>query len=331
MIYFVTTKRHNYTIRKCLKTSGSALNGVVEPKCYGSLLIGRTLPKGTYILSDLERLSPADLKSLSVFHQSVSDVPEIRILNHPRRTLRRYELLRMLHEKRINSFNVYRLEDNPQPERFPVFVRGEDDHKGPLSPLIQSQEKLDEVALQWSARWGGTRRKLVTEFLDISDDNAVHRKYSAFCIGGRVIPRHLFFGSSWCVKSWKLLDPNLLDEEREYIETNPHQHQLKNIFELAGVEFGRIDYGVHQGQVQVWEINSNPMLPVDYGGGGPARQWIHDWFATEFVNAMNAINLQTSGQVTLNRRAIPLWAAAKIPCGVAYRRLTRGQRKKLSP
>lgn len=328
MIFFVTTKRHNYTIRKCLNTCGKPLEGVVEPMCYGNLLIRRTLAHGTYVLSDLERLSSSDLNSLINFYDTVSNIPEIRVLNHPTRTLRRFDLLRLLYEKQINSFNAFRLEDDPKPGRFPVFIRGEDDHKGPLSELVESQAKLEDAILLWKSRWGGLKRKIVTEHLDVSDRDGVYRKYSAFCIGGRIIPRHLFFGSSWCVKAWELMASELLEEERRYIETNPHESKLKEIFQLAGVEFGRIDYGVHQGQIQVWEINTNPMLPVNYGGGGPRRQWIHDWFATEFESAMRAINLPTDGRVRLSRRAIPIWAAAKIPCGLVYRRITRGERKK---
>jgi len=49
-------------------------------------------------------------------------------------------------------------------------------------------------------------------------------------------------------------------EELEYVTTNPHQKQLSEIFELAQVEYGRIDYAMKDGRVQTWEINLNPTI-----------------------------------------------------------------------
>src|SRR3546814_10272912 len=41
---------------------------------------------------------------------------------------------------------------------------------------------------------------LITEFCDTQDDRGLYRKYSAFNVGGRIIPRHLHFSRSWQVK-----------------------------------------------------------------------------------------------------------------------------------
>jgi hypothetical protein len=49
-------------------------------------------------------------------------------------------------------------------------------------------------------------------------------------------------------------------EEQAFFDAFPHRDALLDIFELAGVDYGRVDYGVKEGQVQVWEINTNPVV-----------------------------------------------------------------------
>ena len=58
--------------------------------------------------------------------------------------MRRYELLRHLHQRGVNDFDAYRLTEARKPKRFPVFIRGENDHNGPESRLIGSQTELDD-------------------------------------------------------------------------------------------------------------------------------------------------------------------------------------------
>jgi hypothetical protein len=36
--------------------------------------------------------------------------------------------------------------------------------------------------------------------------------------------------------------------------------QIKQVYELAQIEYGRIDYGLVNGKIQVFEINTHPML-----------------------------------------------------------------------
>jgi hypothetical protein len=40
----------------------------------------------------------------------------------------------------------------------------------------------------------------------------------------------------------------------------PHREELRQIFDLAGITYGRIDYGLRAEKIQVWEINLNPTL-----------------------------------------------------------------------
>jgi hypothetical protein len=62
------------------------------------------------------------------------------------------------------------------------------------------------------------------------------------------------------VKHSAVFDEASAREELEYIETNPHEEILRRAFDLAGIDYGRADYGVVDGRVEIWEINTNPYL-----------------------------------------------------------------------
>src|SRR5690606_18338516 len=83
---------------------------------------------------------------------------------------------------------------------------------------------------------------------------------AATIVGERIVPHHVMFGRDWEVKAPSLVAPALLDEHRAYQHANPHQARLRELFRLARVEWGRIDYALHDGALQVWEINTNPTL-----------------------------------------------------------------------
>jgi hypothetical protein len=49
-------------------------------------------------------------------------------------------------------------------------------------------------------------------------------------------------------------------------------------FELAGIEYGRIDYGIKDGRIQVREINKNPTLVNPDQLDDPTRGPLHQGF-----------------------------------------------------
>ena len=52
----------------------------------------------------------------------------------------------------------------------------------------------------------------------------------------------------------------MIEAERRYQAENPHRAELLEVFRLANIEFGQIDYALLNGRIQVWEINTNPHL-----------------------------------------------------------------------
>jgi len=262
MICFLVRERHTYTLTRWIDHYASQLAGRIRMLAYEDLN-GR-LPAGTYVFGDVERLGPwrAARAARAWKRMHAAGFP---LLNHPLHSLRRYDLLRALD----NDFRVFRAGEKAPDLRFPVFLRRESGHKGSLTPLLHSAADLETA-----------RRKhpdaLLVEFADTSDEEGIYRKYSVFRIGEHLIPRHTLFSKDWVVKQPDVVEDRHLEEEAVYLRENPHAKELRQIFERAGIEYGRIDYGVKDGRIQVWEINTNPTLKTTAGSRFPARNPLQD-------------------------------------------------------
>jgi hypothetical protein len=195
------------------------------------------------------------------------------LLNHPQHSLRRYDLIQALD----GDFRIFRAGERAADLRFPVFLRKEKGHEGSLTPLLHSADELE------AARRAHPDALLV-EFESICDEDGIYRKYAAFRIGEHLIPRHLLFSKHWLVKQPDVLEDRHLEEEAAYLQENPHAEELRRIFERAGIEYGRIDYGVKNGRIQVWEINTNPTLKTVAQSRFPARNPFQERVA-ERINA----------------------------------------------
>jgi hypothetical protein len=138
-----------------------------------------------------------------------------------------------------------------------------------LGPLLPTRVALEAELAERTAAGRSRDDTLIVEFCDTADHQGVYRKYSAFVVGARIIPAHIAFSKDWVTKAIDLRDEPLLEEERRFVRENPHEGRLRAIFALAGINFGRIDYALLDGDIQVWEINTDPWLiawvPHDVG------------------------------------------------------------------
>jgi len=186
----------------------------------------------------------------------------VRIANEPNRVLGRYALLRRLHDAGLNSFGVWRLDEERLPTAYPVFVRREQDALGAESPLLRGEDELHVEIERLHAAGRSMRGRIAVQFCDCSDAAGRYRKYGAFCFAGVVVPQHLIVADRWMVKRGLAdLTPALIAEEERYVLGNPHAGHLRKVFELARIDFGRVDYGIANGKVEVFEINTNPEFP----------------------------------------------------------------------
>lgn len=102
---------------------------------------------------------------------------------------------------------------------------------------------------------------LIVEYFDTASSDGYYRKYAAFVVGTEIIPRGLALGRSWALKfAQSDFTPAMAAEEREYMLQNPHEEALRDIFRVAGVRYGRIDYSIKDARIETWEINLNPTI-----------------------------------------------------------------------
>ena len=257
----------------------------------------RVLPPAAYVFADLERLSAHGTRQAAQVQAAIrSQAPDALILNDPDRTLCRFELLAELHERGLNPFRAYRLSETTTPARFPVFLRYEHDHTGATSALAADQDELDRAIVRALVRGHSLRDLLIVEYVETSSDDGYYRKYGAFVIGDRIIPRHLFFDTEWVVKSPGLRDPGKVEEEMSYLHDNPHAGQLSEIARLAQVQYGRIDYSVLDGRPVVWEINTNPFVITGRDQQVPGNLPRQGFFVHQFSEALREISTTRAGK-----------------------------------
>ena len=259
MIYYLATEGYTHTMQNFLDHWVADLQSRVGIITYEEALRARTLPLGTYIFSDIERLLPAETEIATLVWDQLQ-AAGARLLNHPTRTRRRYELLTMLHARGRNTFRVARAADRAVQLRFPVFVREEGDHNGAITGLLKNRRQLDDALVGAVFRGHNIKNLMVEEFCDTADAEGVYRKYSSFVVGGRVVPCHIDCSKGWVVKDTDIVSEAVMAQERHYLESNPHREFLEETFALASVDYGRIDYSLKDGAPQVWEINTNPVV-----------------------------------------------------------------------
>jgi hypothetical protein len=263
MIYYFATREHTYTIQWFLADWASLrLKKHLQFVPYDLLPDVQGIAPATIILSDLDRLNSFQLKIVRDFCNQITAADKnVPIINHPRSVVGRYRFLRKLYELGYNKFNVYRISDVGNGPCYPVFLRMDNDHKGPCSKLLYNSQQLDRAIFKAKMHGFDRRHIMLVEYCDTRDAVGYYRKYSAFRIRDQIIPGHLIFNNDWLVKEGKPpFETSHEDEKAVYLRENPHKEKIYEIFELAGVNYGRIDYSILNGTIQTWEINTNPIL-----------------------------------------------------------------------
>jgi hypothetical protein len=327
-------------INDYLAVAGASLRKNFRVVHYEDLVHQVEFPGGTYVLAALDQLSPANADLLFEIYQQLKDVPGVRFLNKPKKTLQRFQLLTELNQRRLNEFRVARVTADLTNLRFPVFIRSERLHEGALSPLLNSEREIHQALGRLLVQGHKPKELLVIEFCDTADESGYYRKYAAFVVGKRVIPRSLNYGREWMLKhSQTEFTLPMVNEELEYALQNPHQEQLMKIFELAHVEYGRIDYSIKNGRVQTWEINLDPTI----GRGlrprsanmapelDAIREQTRESFYQGFASAWKEVALPTSDQPGIKVSIEPRIIKAAIANGVREDRLLSTVRTVVRP
>jgi len=280
MLHFLVTSDHSYTMRDYFLHWGAALASQVRILGYETMPWTREPLPGAWIFTDLERLRPAEFESACSFAQRLSaDPARWKVLNEPRKVLLRHALMRDLHAAGINDFRAFRLSDLPDDLRYPLFLRGENDHDGAATDLLHDAGQLRSA----QGRLRNPEGMLAVEYLPYEREDGLFIKYSMMRIGEDLVPRHKFFSRHWVLKDPNLLDEPLMQEEDQYVNHPPHSQAIQDVFQRSGIDYGRIDYTVVNGRIQVFEINTNPVVLRGIRKLAP-RRWSSQAVSARLIN-----------------------------------------------
>jgi hypothetical protein len=264
VIVFLTTTGGRSSVFRYLAGPGTGDERHVMTMTYERVLSGRApkLVPGVYVFTLLDRLNDRGIvRARALLDELRAEPQRYAVLNGPGRTMGRLQLLRELHDRGINDYRAWGADEEiPADVRFPVFLRHT--RRPPDGSLIPDRPTLDRELASLRRQPGGGRAWLCCEYAGYERGDGTYRKYSAMVVGDEVTPRHLFFSDGWVVKYADLLvHRDHLEKEQRYLRDNPHEDALRRIFEIAGCEYGRIDYDVRDdGSLRVWEINTHPVL-----------------------------------------------------------------------
>lgn len=262
MISYYATSPHRYTFQSFVDLWQPALADSARTVGYSELDLGAAPTPGLHVLTDFERLTPAELALVARLRAGLGR-PGHRVLGDPEAWPDRHTLLARLHEAGINDFRAWHVDELGPQVRFPVFLRWADRHGGSVGAPIGDRRTLRRRLDRLRRRHPADRvaeHLLVVERLEVRSDDGLFRKYSVARIGDRLVPRHVVFGTHWVTKRAEVVTEETAAEEQRFLDDPTHLDVVARVFDLAGVEFGRIDWGYVDGRPQVWEINSNPML-----------------------------------------------------------------------
>lgn len=284
MVYFFCTRRNSSPIVQYLRAIWPRAAGARFEVVHYENIARFRARGGLAVFSDVELLDDAQRAAAGALHARLTAEPgRWRVWNNPSRSARRMDVLDTLARDGGSGFRAFRAGGvMPEDLRYPVFVRDEHEHNGPLTGLLHGEAELSAALAGLRAGAHAEAPLLVVEFLNYASADGVFRKYSISRFGDTLVPKHVLFSADWVVKTpdYNLFgESRWLSEEAEYLKGCAESAQVKAIFDRFEVDYGRIDYAVVNGTVRVFEINSNPtLLRMTHLAPGP-RQAVHREFA----------------------------------------------------
>jgi hypothetical protein len=257
---------------------------------------------GHYVFTDFDRLTSYEIQAAEVMARRLVElVPQAKVLNRPALVLERFALLRRLADAGLNDFSAYRIDSGDMPRRYPVFVRLEDDCQKPDTPLLHSESELRAALAALRASGLPVKRRIAVEYCAEKGTDGHFRKYGVFRIGDRLVPHHLFHNRDWYIKrearqrSPEADDP-FAPEIAAFLEDQADAGAVMHRFDLAAIDYGRIDYGIVGGRLQTYEINTNPVVPARKTPAVTEQAWHRRMlFRQRFFGAFAALDTRLEG------------------------------------
>ena len=82
----------------------------------------------------------------------------------------------------------------------------------------------------------------------------------AFFLWNTVFPRHLFFSDKWMVKGTKYQHAEAVELEKVYLRRNSYEEKITQVFNIAAIQYGRVDFARTIEGLAFFEINTNPTI-----------------------------------------------------------------------
>lgn len=294
MVFHLCVRSNYGPAIQCLRSIWPASGGArIKPVLYDELDRFQTRP-GLYIFTDVELMDDATRARAVALHKKLTSRPELhRVWNDPARSTLRFELLERLWKAGRNGFRAYQIEEGERPPapanmRYPVFLRDEHLHRGPLTGLLQNEAEVRDAAAGLRAPGPNqtTGPLLAVEFLNYAGADGVFRKYSYVRMGDELIPKHVLFSKAWAVKQPETGHFDFgewLEEEWTFLRETPHKAEIMQLFDEGALEYGRIDYAVVNGRIHVFELNSNPMMLQASHFDPIPRRPVHEFFREHYL------------------------------------------------
>ncbi len=259
-MHYVATGTHLYTVRDlaaALAPHGAGL------RCWpwADMLKADRLPAGLWVLTDFDRLPPWWIE-VAADRFARLRAAGVAVLNDPGRFLHRAAFLRQMQRAGRNGFACWMPALGEVPDRFPSFLRTILAHRGTLGDLLPDAGAA--AAALGAARAAGhpVGNLCFIEYRAAPDAEGVFRKLAAYRVGDRIVPTLSVNDRGWHAKTGTkgAASDAFYAAERAGMGHSPHEADLRAAFDIAGVDYGRADYAVVDGRVEVYEINSNPTV-----------------------------------------------------------------------
>lgn len=260
MIIFLMTGGHKYCPEEIEDMPGAPR---FETWSYNKLFKAKVLPKASYIFTDFDRLDFWQTELAAKTYRFLKS-NGVRVFNDPARALQRFALLKRLHAEGLNKFRVWDAAGDPLPDLYPVFLRTRHAHRGALSELLHSREEAEAELERLVEKGYGVQDLMFVEYCAQPLEDGLFRKLAAFRVGEDVFMTTAVHESHWQAKYGEegVASAEQYKEEYDMVKTNQFAAALRPAFELAKVEFGRVDFSIVDGAPQVYEINTNPSISL---------------------------------------------------------------------
>lgn len=255
MVTYLSRWDHAYTLRTLKRER------LFKPLSYDETFRAESLPNGTYVFTDLDRLGAWELELAALVYRVLKQAGA-HVINDPAKARTRFSLLKALHREGVNSFQVCRPSLGEWPERFPVFVRRDHFHSGVLSELIEDGTSLQKALGKISDDGVPDSNVMVVEYAAEATRDGLFQKHAVYRIGDRYFRDLTVNQNHWMAKYGEpgVAGKDLYQQELDNMRDVPFPATIRRVFEIANIEYGRVDFGIVGGKPQFYEINTNPYV-----------------------------------------------------------------------